>query len=801
MKKIIILGIVSIFLLTSFNSIINAGEENTSNEIITSYSFESPVFSKIDINNTLYDSISIDDAPCGGNPGEPLLPGRGSYILLPSNSKVNNIVVNPGEMICLGSGYLVEPAGEPVPLSEVDSAPLPVPDDSIYSSTDVFPGNLYTKVGTYNCRGYTILVLKLNPVQYIPATGELFYYPDLSVSVETVEDNDASGLFRGLEKDEQSIMAKIDNPSMASSYNLNTQQQTISGQSNPIGYDLVIITSEELKEGYEPLALAHNATGVHTLIKTVEDITSDPDYWVTGKWGDANPNNPFIETPITTDLSRFNDTQAKIRNFIRNAYSTLWIDYVLLGADNDVIPARYLYSGAIHSLYIPSDLYYSCLDGTFNYDNDNWWGEPTDGDNGGDIDLMAEVYVGRACVDNLREVDIFVSKTLAYMSTNPNDDYLKKVLMIGEFIAPWVPAGGWMMEELIDQCNENGYTTVGIPSLKYNFYKFYEPNPHKEPHQPPGFPLPLAPLIILAINTNVHIINHLGHGNNYRVMLLNEPVYMNGDQIQGECHDIEKLTNNKCFFIYSQACLAGAFDNKFYDGTDLPYDCIGEYLTIKTEHGAFAGILNSRLGYCYDDGSTDGPSQRYHREFWDAVFNESKSIISKANEDSKMDNIYRIEDERMRYGYYQLILFGDPTIDLINHPGNTKPNKPETPSGPTDGEAGVEYEYTTCTTDPDGHSVQYGWDWNDIYPIEWTEFYPSGTPVTVSHSWIISGSREIRVKARDIFGAESEWSDTLTITLPINEQSSPSSQPSSQSSSQSGSTSTQSTTNYIPTSR
>ena len=34
-----------------------------------------------------------------------------------------------------------------------------------------------------------------------------------------------------------------------------------------------------------------------------------------------------------------------------------------------------------YETYLPSDLYYSCLDGTYNYDGDDRWGEPTDGDN------------------------------------------------------------------------------------------------------------------------------------------------------------------------------------------------------------------------------------------------------------------------------------------------------------------------------------------------------------------------------------------------------------------------------------
>jgi len=148
-------------------------------------------------------------------------------------------------------------------------------------------------------------------------------------------------------------------------------------------------------------------------------------------------------------------------------------------------------------------------------------------------------------------------------------------------------------------------------------------------------------------------------------MKLNEPAYWEGEsEIGEECHDVEKLTNNKYFFIYSHACYAGAFDNEMIV-YNLPYDCIGEYLTVKTEHGAFACILNSCFGY-YNIFTTYGASQRYNREFWDAVFDENITIISRANQDSKEDNIWRINGGNgiMRIVYYELNLLGDPSVQF-----------------------------------------------------------------------------------------------------------------------------------------
>ena len=99
--------------------------------------------------------------------------------------------------------------------------------------------------------------------------------------------------------------------------------------------------------------------------------------------------------------------------------------------------------------------------------------------------------------------------------------------------------------------------------------------------------------------------------------------------------------------------------------------------------------------------------------------------------------------------------------------GSASPDKPSKPSGPTSGKAGAEYTYTSSTTDPDGDQVKYGWDWNgDEVVNEWTNFYNSGETVTTPHTWTEKGTYNVRVKAQDKGGLESEWSDPLSVTMP-----------------------------------
>ena len=100
---------------------------------------------------------------------------------------------------------------------------------------------------------------------------------------------------------------------------------------------------------------------------------------------------------------------------------------------------------------------------------------------------------------------------------------------------------------------------------------------------------------------------------------------------------------------------------------------------------------------------------------------------------------------------------------------NNPPNTPTKPMGPTTGETGVAYSYSTYTIDPDGDPVQYGWDWNGDGIIDtWSGLYNSGEVVTESHTWTAEGEFIVKVKARDSKGAESGWSNSLKVVMPKN---------------------------------
>jgi hypothetical protein len=99
---------------------------------------------------------------------------------------------------------------------------------------------------------------------------------------------------------------------------------------------------------------------------------------------------------------------------------------------------------------------------------------------------------------------------------------------------------------------------------------------------------------------------------------------------------------------------------------------------------------------------------------------------------------------------------------------NQPPSKPDTPEGSSSGKPDVEYTYSTFTIDPNGDQIYYWFDWDDGSDSGWIGPYNSGQVITDSHNWNNPGNYEVKVKAKDDSGAQSEWSDPLSVSMPKN---------------------------------
>lgn len=115
------------------------------------------------------------------------------------------------------------------------------------------------------------------------------------------------------------------------------------------------------------------------------------------------------------------------------------------------------------------------------------------------------------------------------------------------------------------------------------------------------------------------------------------------------------------------------------------------------------------------------------------------------------------------------ISFDSCHFQINNHeekPVNNDPVKPNQPYGQINGMVGQEYCFITSTTDPDGDPLYYMWDWGDGCISGWLGPYYTGVDCEAKHTWTEKDNYNIMVKAKDIYGEESTWSDPLTIRLP-----------------------------------
>jgi len=96
---------------------------------------------------------------------------------------------------------------------------------------------------------------------------------------------------------------------------------------------------------------------------------------------------------------------------------------------------------------------------------------------------------------------------------------------------------------------------------------------------------------------------------------------------------------------------------------------------------------------------------------------------------------------------------------------NLPPDQPSKPSGVTSGEIGQEYTYTTSTIDPNGDQIYYLWDWGDGNMSGWLGPYYADATFEATHIWKVKNNYNIKVKAKDVYGKESAWSESLSIKM------------------------------------
>lgn len=124
----------------------------------------------------------------------------------------------------------------------------------------------------------------------------------------------------------------------------------------------------------------------------------------------------------------------------------------------------------------------------------------------------------------------------------------------------------------------------------------------------------------------------------------------------------------------------------------------------------------------------------------------------------------------MKLRWFWTIALVIPLAITIGCFGNRAPAKPGTPTGPDERAIGAEGNYVARTTDPDGDSVSYQFNWGTAGDTStWSSFVASGDSVVVFNIWTTAGTYQVTARAKDTKGNVSGWSNALTVTVRTNQ--------------------------------
>jgi hypothetical protein len=536
-------------------------------------SFSELSFSTTTEKNVSYDIVEIHGYSFMTNVGEPMLPMKNIQILIPPDARFDNITITSYRKEELPGTYKLYPAQLPGPpvsnpyefIFNISEIPFVEPNQTVYSSDQPYPGVLLDYLDDGYLAGSQIVTISTCPLQYVPSTGKLTLYKEINFEVNYKPSISQAVKVERRSKTSQRLydaMVKslIENPSdikifspditiVDTSVNRPFELTEFPSTCGSI-VEYVIITDSPLHNEFQELADWKTKKGVPTVVRNVS-------------WIEAN----FPGC----------DLQEKIRNFIGEAYSKWGTQWVLLGGDTDIIPDRKAEWPWYGSCNIPTDLYYSDLDRDWNGDGDAYFGESSD-----NVDLLPDLFIGRAPVGTSSEVATFVDKIFTY-EKNPDLTYITKALLMA--VERW---RGQYTKDYIANNYIPGH--IGV-------WKLYETG---------GNALLNRDNVLNCMNEGYHFINHIDHSG---VNFMGTCIWCRGGNIGRE--HMDSLTNDGKFSIlWSMGCDPNAFD----------HDSISEHFILNPSGGGVAFIGNTRAGYCW---IMHGEQCAQDEQFFAAIFNDA----------------------------------------------------------------------------------------------------------------------------------------------------------------------------------
>ena len=546
-----------------------------------------------------YEQINFDNCVQRGEVGSPTLPWHSVSLLLPQNTDAKDIEIEYSNFVDIEGSHLLYPYQAPRPISWTEEIPF-AKNETVYDSKEVYTYNQKAELSTQYLNGYSFAFSGFTPVRYIPSEGKVSYAKSVTVRVTyTSSRDDKSKMLKSSPEVQARVQRLAQNPESIGLYSDNSKQRQLNG------YELLVITPQEWVSHFDEYKAFYASHGLRTEVVSLEHIYA-------------------TQTGC--------DEQEQIRSFIKQEYENEGIMMVLLGGDSNVVPYRCLYCYVMEDYEddcLPADMYYVCLDGNWNIDNDELWGEIEE------ADLLPELAIGRMPFNNEQQFNNMMHKTLEYQS-NPVLGEFNDIILGGEHLGDGY-FGSTDLELLIGEQDDDNYTTIGIPE-DYNFHRIYA-------NGPTGWSGTIFRNKINEVGGGY--VHHVGHADyNYvagwYTTSTNDESFIKLDGV-----------NHNYNFFHSHGCICG----------DFTRTCMLETL-VNISTGFVAATGNSRYGWYIPWG--DGPARHLHREFIDSYYHDRLPYIGTAFQEMKIMTAPLInswgENGALRWNYYCINILGDVAV-------------------------------------------------------------------------------------------------------------------------------------------
>ena len=545
-----------------------------------------------------YQILNFEGCRPTGDIGAPMLPWQSVSLMLPQGQEATSITVEFSDFVELDGSFNLYPVQPDRPISAEEPFEF-VKNEELYRSDESFPIRTESEVKTQYMNGVGFALSGFTPMRYVAATGTVSYARTVKVKVQTNASRSDQSRKLWLRPENVSIMQKLaQNESVLATYQRRDAMLP--------EYEVLVITPETYIGHFEDYINQYALQGLRVRVVSTEDIYAA----TTGR-----------------------DNMEKIRNYILQEYEKSGITMVVLGGDVNLVPHRNLWCFAQQGYEdnVPSDLYYAGLDGTWNDDGDNKWGEI------GEDDLFPEIGISRLPFNNMNDLERLLGKTFSYLN-EPVLGEFHKTTLAGEHLGDGYYASS-DLERLVGQSDFNGYTTYGYDENVYEIGRVYETYNHWwDPDE-----------LRDAIREGTQYVNHFGHANTTYVA-----GWYNWDINSNLFAGADGVDHNYTVF-HSQGCICGDFAD----------DCILEHMVLNPT-GVIAASGNSRYGWYSTAG--DASSAHFNRELVDAHVHERIPELALAFKEAKIMTAPYVtmygESGTMRWTLYALNVIGDGTLPV-----------------------------------------------------------------------------------------------------------------------------------------